>query len=953
MRGWLLYLIVVSGCVWAPALSCAKDLSQARVLLLYSYHPTFPTTEPSLQGFKSAFSQQELPIIDVEFMDSKRMPDDEHYFNFERLFFHKINSQPPYDLLVAADDNAFNFLLASKAELFPGVPLIFWGVNNEVQAKQQDYVNDVTGVMEAFSFVETLDLIRTLLPSEQVLTVITDGTNTSYRTMEELERHQPPGLDYDVWSMEKLSWQQLHEQLAQLSKKDAILLIGAFHDAEGIQKSNEEFLKFISQNTLASVFYFAAHGMGTGILGGVQVDFFRQGEEAGGLANRVLKGESIAQMKVVGKRSNVTTLDYQVALQKGIARWRIPDGVTYINQPSAVVQVTDKQILTTVFVVFLLVVLSALLVYFNFMTRQAKGKALSSLELLQSEHSRLDSLLSAMKVGILFESQRGLVEYSNPHFASIWQIPKELPLAEAKTQDAFKLSPFFEALWSSGATTLSNNNPHVVIEQEELKFKDGRSINLFSYPVKTNKQGEMGRLWVFEDVTQQKQTADQLLYLAQRDPLTGLFNRRYFQEQLEGACQQAFHHNSGLSLIYIDLDNFKYINDTYGHQAGDEFLIQVATEISPLIRSNEVFARLGGDEFAIYAHREDEDDSTQLAQRLTEVIQGIRFKVEDQVIGTSCSLGVALYPEHASSASDLVMFADIAMYAAKRRGKNSWALFDPVLSRKEQEQEDLAWLTRVNQALEHDDFVLHYQGVYSVKTGELSHFEVLVRMKDPDDKKQLIMPGQFIPAAERSGAIVSLDRWVISNAIEVLAQNPGFPDLAVNISGRSFDDESLAGFILLELNESRVRPSRLIFELTETAAVGDLKDSTRLIRELNRMGCKVYLDDFGTGFSSFSYLKKIDLFGLKLDGQFISNISRDTNDQLFIIAMTSIAKGMEKKTVAEFVDNLETLQLLSEIGVDHAQGFLLDKPSAITCEQELEAKLHWNVEDSELARIWV
>lgn len=436
----------------------------------------------------------------------------------------------------------------------------------------------------------------------------------------------------------------------------------------------------------------------------------------------------------------------------------------------------------------------------------------------------------------------------------------------------------------------------------------------------------IGRLWVYEDVTSERQTAEQLIYLAERDSLTGLFNRHRFQTELERVFTESERRQSQGALLFFDLDEFKYINDTFGHRAGDTMLIRVAGAISALVRRNEVVARLGGDEFAVLMPDANETQATQLAERIIRTVSQLPFRFEQQNLRLTTSLGIALYPQHGSATEELVARADAAMYQAKDAGKNAWRIYRPESDASREMLDRLSWQERIRHALENDLLRLHYQGVYRASDGSMSHLEVLVRMLDENDPEQLIMPGNFIAYAEKSGKIRDIDRWVLAESVKLLAQTPGMPSLAVNISGRSFDDPTLPQYIAAQLNEHRVSPARLLVELTETSAVSDLHDAQRFIEALRQTGCLVCLDDFGTGFSSFAYLKHLRADVLKIDGLFIRDLANDRDNQVFVKAIVDVARGMGKETIAECVEDAETLAMLRHMGVDMVQGYHLDMP---------------------------
>lgn len=549
-------------------------------------------------------------------------------------------------------------------------------------------------------------------------------------------------------------------------------------------------------------------------------------------------------------------------------------------------------------------------------------------ELAVSEQSRMAALLSAMSIGILFEDKQGKVEYINPAFNQMWALDEECTLIGHSLKELLAESPHhFSSPEHSSKYVLQVIDTHEISERFEIDFNDGRVLTQLSYPVFDSEKGVLGRLWIYEDITRERQTAQQLLYLAEHDHLTGLYNRHRFQKHLAFMIETCRRSGGKFALLYFDLDDFKYINDTFGHGTGDNVLLRVASEISALVRGSEIFARLGGDEFAILLMLTNENDLGVLPTRIVGAVSSLPFRFRGTNLRVTVSVGIAVYPEHGGNGEDLVAHADTAMYQAKKQGKNTWSVFNPATHNSELMVERMSWSRRIRLALEQNLLELHFQGIYKTVDRELSHLEVLVRMRDPSDHTRLIMPGAFIPFAEKTAQIIDIDRWVLAKSIALLAEYPTVSALAVNISGRSFDEPSLPGYIREKLVTHGVEPARLIIELTETETVSDIQDAQRFIEAIRQAGCRICLDDFGSGFSTFTYLKHLNVEILKIDGLFVSDLVNNHENQVFVKAMVSIAQGLGKTVVAEFVENDETLALLKSFGVQLVQGYYLDRPT--------------------------
>ncbi len=546
---------------------------------------------------------------------------------------------------------------------------------------------------------------------------------------------------------------------------------------------------------------------------------------------------------------------------------------------------------------------------------------------LEEERARLLALLGAMNLGILFVTADNQVKYYNTMFLRIWMISEELELTGKSANQVLDFSTNELARPDHFSRHLLDVlETHEMSSTYEISMSDGRVVTQLSYPVREGDGRFIGRLWVYEDVTRERQTANQLIYLAERDALTGLYNRRRFEEELGRFLKESGRHQRQGALLFFDLDEFKYINDTFGHRAGDSVLIRVAGEVAALTRKNEFFSRLGGDEFGVLMPDATEADSERLAERIVRAVSQIPFRLEGQNFRLTTSLGIAHYPKNASGAEELIAHADAAMYQAKESGKNAWSVYRPERDASREMITRLTWNDRIGRAFERDLLRLHFQGVYHADSGETSHLEVLIRMVDEADPSRLIMPGHFIPYAEKSGRILEIDRWVLRESIALLARAPQIPPLAVNISGRSFDQPTLPHFIAEELQRQGVAPQRLLVELTETSAVSDLQDAERFIEALRKTGCGTCLDDFGSGFASFAYLKHLKADVLKIDGLFIRDLPNDRDNQVFVKSIVDVARGLGKRTVAEFVENEETLMMLRRFGVDMVQGYHLDKP---------------------------
>lgn len=431
------------------------------------------------------------------------------------------------------------------------------------------------------------------------------------------------------------------------------------------------------------------------------------------------------------------------------------------------------------------------------------------------------------------------------------------------------------------------------------------------------------------DISERKAMLDNLKNLAEHDGLTGLYNRSYFHQELDRVVERVRRANNVCcSLLYIDLDNFKYINDTLGHAAGDRLIIEVASILNKRARKSDIIARIGGDEFTVLLYDATPMLSVQVAESFRAKLSDYVFKHSGDQIDIGCSIGVAGISPGTTSAGEVLSQADLACHLAKRGGRNKVHLYDPEDADNAASMTlDMGWSRRIKQAIENDRFVLACQPIVSTATREVDSYEVLIRMLD--EHNELIMPSGFLASADRFGLIVEIDKWVIRHAIEGLArQRAEFPGLrySINLSGRTLTTPGVSELIQDTLKKTGLDPSALTFEVTETVAIADMGAAETFLSHLQSMGCFTALDDFGSGMASFAYLKDLPVNFVKIDGRFVKNLSNNPVDQAMVKAMNDIAHALGKKTIAEFVENEESFKLLTAYGVDFGQGYFLGRP---------------------------
>jgi len=437
---------------------------------------------------------------------------------------------------------------------------------------------------------------------------------------------------------------------------------------------------------------------------------------------------------------------------------------------------------------------------------------------------------------------------------------------------------------------------------------------------------------IIRDITQRKQSEAEIYHMAYHDSLTGLVNRNEFERRSTLALQSAKQRNVTHVLMYLDLDQFKIINDTCGHDAGDELLRQLATQLSAKFRDRDTLARLGGDEFGILLENCLTEHAQKIAVSLLKCIKLFRFVWKKKTFSVGASIGLATINPNSQSVNEVMSAADMACYTAKDLGRNRIHVYSESDSDLLQRQNEMQWISRINDALENKRFLIYQQPIVALNdNGEhIQYCELLIRMLDPNGK--IVPTGAFIPAAERYNLMSTLDRYIISHAffhlksLNIGTNHKYFSKYFINLSGTSLNEDAFFSFVQQQLELSRLPPELICFEITETAAITNLNKALNFIKKVKSMGCSFALDDFGTGLSSFSYLKALPVDYLKIDGGFVCNMLDDSTDCAIVEAINQVGHATGKKTIAESVESAEIKQKLQSLGIDFAQGFEIQEP---------------------------
>lgn len=446
-------------------------------------------------------------------------------------------------------------------------------------------------------------------------------------------------------------------------------------------------------------------------------------------------------------------------------------------------------------------------------------------------------------------------------------------------------------------------------------------------------------LAITRDITESKRMSNKLIYQASHDILTGLVNRGEFKNRLSQSLFRSSTDQSKHAIFFMDLDQFKVINDTCGHLAGDELLKKTAGIIRSQLRQQDTVARLGGDEFAVLLNYCNSTEAEQLANTLRLKIEALDFFWEGRIFKITCSIGVAIIDYTTADIEEALKNADAACLVAKEKGRNRVYLHDADDEATLKKQGEMQWISRIHDGIANNRFYLFAQLIEGLDKNQLKHHaEILIRYRD--NSGTIVPPGAFLPAAERYGVMVKIDRYVVESTLSYLSENPtlleSIDTFCINLSGQSIADEDFLNFVIAQLAVNSSLAKNICFEITETAAISDLSSAHDFILQVKKFGCRFSLDDFGSGLSSFAYLKNLPVDFVKIDGEFVKDIAEEELDLAMIRSINEIAQLMGKQTVAEFVESEAIRSLLINIGVNYAQGFGIHKPQAI---EELQADL--------------
>lgn len=541
---------------------------------------------------------------------------------------------------------------------------------------------------------------------------------------------------------------------------------------------------------------------------------------------------------------------------------------------------------------------------------------------LSQAHSQLLSNISSIVVEL---NQAGEIKFLNRAWEQITGFDMDMAL-NRNLLDFIDLNGLGGAKFSRHFDELLLQHVPSSCEEAQLKTSTGESIWVEISFRQLLRDGMVhGLAATIDNINDRKKAEAKLQHLALHDTLTGLYNRYYFDTELNRLTLLAARGKENHCLLYIDLDHFKIINDTEGHQMGDMVLKEVSQILKKRLRNSDILCRVGGDEFVILLPETSIHDAEEIGASICRQIADAHFQFGNNSYKVSASIGVSEIDGNAT-APEYLRQADIALYVAKNKGRNRTHSYteDDVASK--QQHDNLKWAHRLQEAVVNDNIVLHFQPIWDLRHDKIAYYEALVRL---NINTKLVYPNDFIPALEKSEDITLLDHQVISKAIKMICDNPILNKVAINLSAQAFSDEALVPLVEEKLAQYQVSGEQIIFELTESASLTNVSGTKRMIDRLSELGCQFSIDDFGTGFSTFAYLKELPAESVKIDGSFVKDIATNPVDKALVTSIRDISSALNKKCVAEFVEDAGALETLRQLNIEFAQGYYISKPMAV------------------------
>lgn len=904
------YLIIFISVFFSSSL-----LAKQAILAIHSYHQEHIWTGFLKQGIDDVLANNDNVIVYHEYLDAKRYPQLSHHHQFF-TYLEKKYVNTPLNVVMVSDDAALLFLTEKSASFISNLPVVYSGIN-KVSEELLNKKNH-TGVFENRDIATTIFDIKRLTKTNALIVIsdssIAGKTNLAKALAVKDDARSPQRIHI----FNDLIPAELTTKIKVLGDNMPILKVGQLVN---VNKNNALFswnkgTEILTRELSNPVFTLSSTTLEYGAVGFDELNGVQHGVQAAYLAKRILDGENVNNISPITNANSVWTFNWQQLKKYQFNEEDLPADSNvkfrdenFYEQNKLLVWLTASAFFIALLVI---VLLSEIIV---------RGR---EKRLLLAENETRYKDLAHSGASIFWETNSFfIITYISGNTQELWN----------KSPEQLIGMPFIELFQGTSIEipllkleqAFSQKKPidHVLFKQKIAN--DKAKVFILNGKVITSNNGFIGYRGICNDVSQEQHLSEKLTFQATYDALTGLVNRETFNGQLTNFVVQSNIVETSSYLCFLDLDRFKLVNDTAGHLVGDAMLAHIANELKKCISNTDVLGRLGGDEFGLLLVNKSHQEALAICEKIITVINQVKFNWRTRYFSVGISMGmVSIIP--GLSATELLSKADIACYKAKELGKNRVFSTKADSEELQQNEQEMAYIANVSHAIEQNQFFLVKQPICPSKV-DLSyhHYEVLLRYRD--DNGNLISPAFFIPAAEKFGVITLIDEWVVTTVFDNFTQY--FADnscVSINLSGLSLSNESFIERIITLLEQSNVNPERICFEITETAAISNMACALSFMAKMKALGIRFALDDFGSGASSFGYLKSLPVDYLKIDGSLVKNMLTEPVDSAIIESIHEIAQMLGMKTIAEFVENSDIRLALADIGVDFVQGYGIGKP---------------------------
>ena len=898
----------------------AKD----NILVIHSYNPELSQTKQQQQAIAQGFAETNDKInVFHEYLDGKRYSNPKQKQEFINYIDRKY-ATAPLNLLMVVDEPSLQLMLEQHDRFFANLPVVFLGINH----LRQELLDTpwLTGVFENFATVDNILEAARENWTDTVI-VINDTTEAGKINQEQINKlEEIPNKPLHVEIINDLSVLDINNRLGKYPDNLPVVLLGQLRQKNSSSNliDPEEDTQILQSEIPNPIYTDNAVRLGKGVVGGKVLDTDYHARQAVELAEQILQGIKPNEVGPIFTGKNRWVFDYRQLQNHNIKLDSLPDEseLLYVEPPF---YVKYRTIIAIIALGFLSSVLTIILLSEKMRKRDIANK------ILQENEQRYKDLAEA-GANVFWElDDRLKYSYISGDIQDLCGL-KPSDLLGRSPQYLHRRNSKLDVDWEllQQLTQLREpiKNFTFSLQDEENKV---RIFKINGNPLFDRDSRFLGYRGVKQEITAERNLSQKIAYQATYDDLTGLLNRREFNEKLKYSVQKAHKYQTESVLCYLDLDRFKIVNDTAGHLVGDRLLSELAQLLQKMIRKGDTLGRLGGDEFGLLLEGCSIVEAEQICEQLISSINNYRLKWKNVEFDVGVSVGIVGISHISTDAAEILSRADVACYQAKNLGRGRVYIFENNHHKVNLEQTQMGHIANVSQAIKENRFYLFKQLIKPLGDDgqQRQHYEILLRLKDPSGKS--IHPDQFIPVAERYGVITIVDRWVLEATLNSYAECFGDTQtlVSINLSGASINDERFTNYAIDLIKQSQVPGDCLCFEITETAAIEQIIHAQKFMSAMKDLGVKFALDDFGSGVSSFSYLKNLPVDYLKIDGSLVKNILNEEYNLAIVNSINEVAHLMGIKTIAEFVDNSQILEHLKKISIDYAQGYFLGKPVAI------------------------